>query len=117
MSEGIDSSNVGAAYEFGLVAEGVEREGIGARCVEVVADAKVGSVVIEEAGLRGLGREAAKGLAVARARGGEGRRLGWRHVRDAYRMLEGWMRANGGRTEEKTRCLGFGGVLLSLGWG
>ena len=117
LSEGIDSSNVGAAYEFGLVAEGVEREGIGARCVEVVADAQVGSVVVEEAGLRGVGREAAKGLAVARASGGEGRRLGWRHVRGAYRMLEGWMRANGGAYGGGDVVSWFRGCVAELGLG
>ena len=55
---------------------------------------------MDEAGLRGAGREAAKGLAVAvvRRKGEEeGRRLGWRCTRDGYRLLEGWMRANGGR--------------------
>lgn len=117
LSEGIDSSNVGAAYEFGLVTEGVEREGIGARCVEVVADPKVGSVVVEEAGLRGVGREAAKGLAVARARVREGRRLGWRYVRDAYRVLEGWMRANGGGYGTGDQVSWFRGSVAELGLG
>ena len=97
---------MGAAYEFGLVAEGVEREGIGARCVEVVADGEVGSVV-EEAGLRGLGREAAKGLALACARHGKGQRLGWRYVRSAHRMLEGWMRANGGANAGRDKVSWF----------
>jgi hypothetical protein len=98
LSKGIDGSNVGAVYEFGLVAEGVEREPIGARCVEVVTDENFGwrMVRVEEAGLRGVGREVAKGLALACARHEKGRRLGWRYVRRAYRMLEGWMRANGG---------------------
>jgi len=95
LDKGIDGGNVMGAYEFGLVAEGVEREGIAARCVAVVEE---GGGTVEEAGLRGAGREAAKGLAVAVARRkGEGRRLGWRCTRDGYRLLEGWMRANGAR--------------------
>jgi hypothetical protein len=74
----------------------MERDGIAARCYEVVAGGEVGKVQVEEAGLRGVGREAAKGLALACARHGEGRRLGWRYVRDGLRLLEGWVRANGG---------------------
>ena len=97
LEKGIDGGNVMGAYEFGLVAEGVERGGIAARCVAVVEE---GGWTVEEAGLRGAGREAAKGLAVAVARRKgeeEGRRLWWRCTRDGYRLLEGWMRANGGR--------------------
>ena len=97
LDKGIDGGNVMGAYEFGLVPEGVERGGIAARCVAVVEE---GGGTVEEAGLRGAGREAVKGLAVAVARrkgDEEKRRLGWRSTREGYRLLEGWMRASGGR--------------------
>ena len=38
LDKGIDGGNVMGAYEFGLVAEGVERGGIAARCVAVVEE-------------------------------------------------------------------------------
>ena len=94
LEEAIDGSNVLAAYEFGLVGEGVDREGIVARCLCVLEE---GEWAVDDAALRGVGREAVEKLALTRARqGGDGRRLGWRCVRDAVRLVEGWMRANGG---------------------
>jgi len=66
LDEGIDGSNLGASYEFGLVPEGVEREGIIESCLAVVQNGGLG--VVDEAGMRGVGRETAKGLALARAR-------------------------------------------------
>ena len=95
LEEAIDSSNVLGAYEFGMLGEGVDREGIVARCLRVVEEA---GWAFPEASLRGVGRDAVEGLALTRARqGGDGRRLGWRCVRDAVRVVEGWTRANGGR--------------------
>ena len=94
LEEAIDSSNVLGAYEFGMLGEGVDREGIVARCLCAVDE---GGWAFEEALLRGVGREAVEGLALARARQGvDGRRLGWRCVRDAVCLAECWMRANGG---------------------
>ena len=117
LSEGIDSSNVGAAYEFGLVAEGVEREGIGARCFEVVTDGDFQSLEVFEAMLRGVRREAAKGLALACARHAKGQRLRWRYVRRAYRMLEGWMRANGGANAGRDKVSWFQESVCELDFG
>ena len=95
LEEAIDGSNVLGAYEFGMLGEGVDREGIVARCLGVAEEA---GWAFEEASLRGVGREAVEGLALERARqGGDGRRLGWRCVRDAVRVFECWTRANGGR--------------------
>src|SRR6056300_649918 len=94
LEEAIDASNVFGAYEFGMLGEGVDREGIVARCLRVAEEA---GWAFEEASLRGVGREAVEGLALERARqGGDGRRLGWRCVRGAVRVVEGWRRANGG---------------------
>ena len=97
LSEGIDASNVMGAYEFGLVPEGVKRGGIATRCLSVAADRKVGEKV-EQAGLRGVGREVIKKLALARAKQGKGQRLGWRYIRDAFNLLDGWVRANAGES-------------------
>ena len=94
LDEGIHGGNFGAAYEFWLVPEGVERDGIMAKCMSIVQEEGHGEV--DRAGLRGVGREAARGLALARARHGEERRGGWRYVRDGFRVLEAWVRANGG---------------------
>ena len=107
--EGIHGGNFGAAYEFWLVPEGVEREGIMAKCMSIVQldEGGHGEVEVDEAGLRGVGREAAKGLALARASQGEGKRRGWRCVRDGFRVLEGWMQVNGGEAG------GGGRVLVS----
>ena len=94
LEEAIDSSNVLGAYEFGMLGEGVDREGIVARCLRVVEE---GGWAFDEASLRGVGREAVEGLALTRARQGvDGRRLGWRCVRDAVCAVECWTRANGG---------------------
>jgi hypothetical protein len=94
LEEAIDASNVLGAYEFGMLGEGVDREGIVGRCLCVIEE---GGWVFEEASLRGVGREAVEGLALARARqGADGRRLGWRCVRDAVCLAEGWVSANGG---------------------
>ena len=94
LEEAIDASNVLGAYEFGMLGEGVDREGIVARCLGVAEEA---GWAFEEASLRGVGREAVEELALTRARqGGDGRRLGWRCVRDAVHLAECWTRANGG---------------------
>jgi hypothetical protein len=94
LEAGIDAGNVLEAYEFGLVPEGMDREGIVARCLAVLEETGWN---IEEARLRGVGRDAAKRLALTRAKqASDGRRLGWRCVRDGMRILEMWMRANGG---------------------
>ena len=78
--------------------EGVERDGIMAKCMSICQPKKEGGgeMEVDEAGLRGVGREAAKNLALAYASQGEGRRRGWRYVRDGFRVLEAWVRANGG---------------------
>ncbi len=98
LDEGIHGGNFGAAYEFWLVPEGVEREAIMAKCMSIIQpkDERGEEMEVDEAGLRGVGREAAKNLALARACQGEGRRGGWRDVRDGFRVLEAWVRANGG---------------------
>jgi len=98
LDEGIHGGNFGAAYEFWLVPEGVEREAIMAKCMSIMQpkDERGEEVEVDQAGLRGVGREAAKNLALARASQGEGRRGGWRCVRDGFRVLEAWVRANGG---------------------
>ena len=93
LEEAIDASNVFGAYEFGMLGEGVDREGIVARCLCVIEEE---GWAVDEGLFRGVGREAVEGLALARARQGvDGRRLGWRCVRDAVRVAEGWVRANG----------------------
>ena len=94
LKEGICRSTFGAAYEFGLVPEGVEREGLRDRCISVLEER---GWALEEEGLRGVGRDAIEGLALARLRQvNDGRRLGWRCVRDGFRLLDAWMKANGG---------------------
>src|SRR6056300_496925 len=69
-----------------------------AKCMSIMQPKEVegGEMEVDEAGLQGVGREAAKNLALARASQGEGRRRGWRCVRDGFRVLEAWVRANGG---------------------
>ena len=98
LEEGVHGGNFGAAYEFWLVPEGVEREAIMAKCMSIIQpkEEEGGEMEVDEVGLRGVGREAAKNLALARASQGEGRRGGWRCVRDGFRVLEAWVRANGG---------------------
>lgn len=66
LDEGKDWSNFGTAHELGLVPEGVEREGITESCLAVEQNGGLG--VVDEVGLRGVGRQAARGLALARAR-------------------------------------------------
>ena len=95
LEEGIDGESVYSVYEFALVEEGVDREAIMAKCMDVMkTDGEVG--VADCTLLRQVGRDAVKGLALTRARHGKWRRMEWRYVRDGFRMLEGWLKANGG---------------------
>jgi hypothetical protein len=74
------------AYEFGLVAEGVDREGIAERCLEVIEESQL-VLVLEETMMRRVEKEAVKRLALTRAKqGSDGRRLGWRCVRDVVHI-------------------------------
>ena len=66
LDEGKDGSNFGTAHELGLVPEGVEREGITESSLAVEQNGGLG--VVDEMGLRGVGRQAVRGLALARAR-------------------------------------------------
>jgi hypothetical protein len=94
LKEGIDGSNVCAVYEFGLVPEGVDRERLLAKCLSIFG--KGVRWPPGGAGLRGVGREAIKGLVLGHARQGGGKRMGWRHVRDSVHLLEEWVSVNGG---------------------
>jgi hypothetical protein len=94
LKEGIDGTNFGAAYEFGLVPEGVDREGVLARCLSVMDKGE--DIDSDEGTLRGVGKEAVKVLSLAHARQGVGKRMGWRHLRDSVRLVEKWVRNNGG---------------------
>jgi hypothetical protein len=99
LSVSIRRSNLAAAYEFGLAAEGDERNEILAKCVEKEVNAKEWKDVVKsDAEFVGVGREAVKKLALARAKQGKGQRLGWRYVRDAFNLLDGWVRANAGES-------------------
>jgi len=93
LEEGIDSSNVCAVYEFGLVPEGVDRQQVLARCRAIFGK---GRWPPDEAGMRGVGRGAIKGLVLAYARRAEFIVMGWRRVRDIVHVLEKWVSANGG---------------------
>ena len=81
------------AVEFGVMPEGLNREGILSRCLDVVEE---GGWVVDDGVLRGAGREAIKGLVLGAGQRGTGRRLGWRYVRSGFRLLEAWVKANGG---------------------
>ena len=80
-------------YEFGLVPEGVERGVVIERCHEVMEEH---GWAVGESFLFGVSKEVVRGLALAQGRQGEGKRLGWRDVRGGFRMLEAWLKANGG---------------------
>ena len=110
LDEGIHGGNFGAAYEFWLVPEGVERDGIMAKCMSICQPKKEGGgeMEVDEAGLRGVGREAAKNLALARASQGEGRRRGWRCVGDGFRVLEAWGASQRGDQRMGERILDSG---------
>jgi hypothetical protein len=94
LKEGINGRNVCASYEFGLVPEGVDREGLLARCLSVMDKGE--DIDLDEETLRGVGKEVVKVLSLVHARQGEGKRMGWRHVRDSVRLVEKWVGANGG---------------------
>jgi len=95
LEEGIDGESVYSVYEFALVAEGVDREGLMEKCMDTMkTDGDLG--MADGTLLRKVGRDAVKGLALTRARHGKWRRMEWKYVRDGFRMLEGWLKANGG---------------------
>jgi hypothetical protein len=106
VGEGINGGSVCAAYEFGLVPEGVERGQILEGCMAFVQQ---GLGDVEHGGLQCIGVEAMRGFVQARL-GAEGRdeRPGWRYVREGFLFAERWLRANGGLggscVEE---CVGF----------
>ena len=93
LGKGIGMGSLLGAAGFGVMPEGLNREGILERCVDVVEE---GGWVVDDGVLRGARREAIKGLVVGAGRRGAGRRLGWRSVRDAFRMLDRWVDVNGG---------------------
>jgi len=93
LKEGIQMGTLFAACEFGLVPEGVEREGILERCVGILEERYW---VVDDSVLRKAGRESVKELVVGASKQGAGTRLGWRYVRDAFFVLECWIKANGG---------------------
>jgi hypothetical protein len=51
---------------------------------------------VDDGVLRGARREAIKGLVLGAGKRGTGRRLGWRYVRSGFRLLDAWVKANGG---------------------
>ena len=93
LEEGVHMGSLVGVYEFGLVPEGVERGVVIERCHEVMEEH---GWAVGESFLCGVSKEVVRGLALAQGRQGKGKRLGWRDVRGGFRMLEAWLKANGG---------------------
>jgi hypothetical protein len=93
LGEGIGMGSLLGAIDFGIMPEGLNREGILESCVDVVEER---GWVVNDGVLRGAKRETIKGLVVGTGKRGVGRRLGWRYVRSGFRLLEAWVKANGG---------------------
>jgi hypothetical protein len=112
----VDKSNFGAVCEFGLVPEGVNRLVLPMASRSVYAFERPWDAV-DEGGVRGVGRDAVKTMAATLAEFGQkqGVRLGWRYVRDAVRLTEWWVQANGGgRGGGDIEVSGFREVVAGL---
>lgn len=80
LEEGIHAGTICAAWEFGLVPEGVERGILMEACWCYVANNGLGEV--EEGGLRGAGLPVVRELLQARLFREMGKEVGWRGVRE-----------------------------------
>lgn len=102
LEKGIGKRSLLAACEFASMPEGVDRGVILERCAGI---GEKQNWAFDEEVMRAASKEAVKGLAttIAKRACQPGERLGWRYVQHAFRVVEKWVRVNGG-------AMGGGGI-------